>query len=194
MLTLVLGLVLFLGIHSIAIVASAWRDSMAAKLGEWPWKILYSIVAIAGFVLIIQGYAAARAEPVWLWVPPTWTRHLAALLMLPVFPMLLAAYLPGKIKATLKHPMLVATKTWAVAHLLANGTLADVVLFGGLLAWAVADRISLKRRPARALPFVPKSSALNDVIAVVGGLALYAAFVMHLHQRWFGVAPFGSVG
>jgi uncharacterized membrane protein len=194
MTTLILGLVLFLGIHSVAIVAPAWRDAMAAKLGEWPWKGLYSIVSIVGFVLIVMGYAAARAEPVWLYVPPTWTRHLAALLMLPVFPLLLAAYLPGKIKATLKHPMLVATKAWAVAHLLANGTLADVVLFGSLLAWAVAERISLKRRPARAMPFTVPSSTMNDVLAVIAGLGLYVAVALYLHQRWFGVAPFGSVG
>jgi uncharacterized membrane protein len=192
--TLILGLVLFLGSHSVSIVAPGARKALAARLGEWPWKGLYAVVAIAGFVLIVQGYAAARLEPVQLWVPPTWTRHLAALLMLPAFTMLLAAYLPGRIKTTLKHPMLAATKLWAVAHLLSNGTLADVVLFGSFLAWAVVDRISLKRRAGgRALPAAPPSR-WNDAIAVVGGLALYVAFAGWAHVRLFGVAPFAAGG
>lgn len=189
--TLILGLVLFLGVHSVSIFAPAWRDAMAARLGLWPWKIVYALVSVAGFVLIIQGYAAARLTPVVLWVPPAPMRHVAATLMLPVFILLLATYLPGRIKAAAKHPMLVATKLWAVSHLLANGMLADVVLFGAFLAWAVADRISLKRRPVRALPAAP-ASKLNDVIAVVGGIALYGLFAMVLHARWIGVAPFGG--
>lgn len=189
MTTLVLGMLLFLGIHSVSIVAPGWRDAMAARLGLWPWKIVYSIVAIAGFVLILQGYSTARLEPSLLWVPPVWTRHLAALLMVPVFVLLLATYLPGRIKAVAKHPMLVATKLWAVAHLLANGMLADVVLFGGILAWAVFDRISLKRRPSRPIPSAP-ASRWNDAVAVVGGLAIWWMFAFHWHVRLFGVAPF----
>ncbi|MCU0758271.1 MAG: NnrU family protein [Steroidobacteraceae bacterium] len=185
---LVLGLLLFLGAHSVSIVAPAWRDGMVARLGEKPWKGLYSLVALAGFVLLVLGHAAARASPVVLWVPPAAMRHLALLLMLPVFPLLFATYLPGRISRAAKHPMLVATKAWALAHLLANGMLADVVLFGGLLAWAVADRISLKRRPARPLPGAPPSNA-NDWIAVGLGLALYVGFVAALHERLFGVSP-----
>jgi uncharacterized membrane protein len=191
--TLILGLVLFLGAHSVSIVAPAWRDAMAARFGEWGWKALYAAVAIVGFVLIVQGYSAARLNPVVVWVPPAAMRHIAALLMLPVFVLLLSAYLPGRIRAAAKHPMLLATKFWALAHLLANGMLADIVLFGALLAWAVADRISLKRRVARPIPGAP-ASKLNDVIAVVGGLALYGLVAMVLHVRWFGVAPFGSGG
>lgn len=188
---LVLGLVIFLGTHSVSIVAPEWRNAMARGVGEWGWKGVYGIVSIVGFVLIIQGYAAARLEPVVVWVPPAPMRHLAALLMLPVFVLLLAAYLPGRIQRAAKHPMLVATKLWAVAHLLANGMLADIVLFGAVLAWAVADRISLKRREPRATPALP-ASALNDVIVVIGGLALYGFFAMVLHTRWIGVAPFGG--
>ena len=190
MVRLLAGMVVFLGVHSISIVAPAWRDRMAAAIGEWPWKGLYSIVSLVGFLLLVGGYAAARLDPVVLYVPPAGLRHVAALVMLPVFPLLLAAYLPGRIKTATKHPMLVAVKAWALAHLLANGMLADLVLFGGFLAWAVVDRISLKRRPARPLPAAPASGA-NDLIAVVGGLAIYGAFVAFLHQRWFGVAPFG---
>ena len=108
--------------------------------------------------------------------------------MLPAFPLLLSTYLPGRIKAAAKHPMLVATKLWALAHLLANGTLADVVLFAVVLAWAVADRISLKRRSARPVP-AARALGANDAIAIAGGLALYAAFLFGLHQWLFGVSP-----
>jgi uncharacterized membrane protein len=187
---LILGLVIFLGAHSISIAAPGWRNAVVAKIGEWPWKGLYSLISIAGFVLLVQGYAAARLEPVVLYTPPPWTRHLAALLLLPVFVLFLAAYLPGRIKQRTKHPMLVATKLWALAHLLANGMAADVLLFGSLLAWAVVDRISVGRRPQRATLGAPPSK-LNDAIAVVAGLALYWLFATRWHAQLIGVAPFG---
>ena len=185
---LIAGLVLFLGVHSAAIVAPAWRNDMVRVFGVGPWKALYSVFAIVGLVLIVIGYGEARFDPVWLYYPPDWLRHLGMLLLLPVFPLLLAAYLPGRIRTTLKHPFLVAVKTWALAHLLMNGTLADVLLFGSFLAWAVADRISVKRRPAMpaAAPALPAGRS-NDAIAVVGGLALYAAFVLWLHTWLIGV-------
>jgi uncharacterized membrane protein len=185
---LLAGLVLFLGVHSTSIIAPAWRDSMAARLGEQPWKALYSVASIAGFVLLLWGYGQARLDTVPLYDPPTWLRHIAAILMVPVFPLLLAAYFPGRIKAAAQHPMLTAVKLWAVAHLLANGTLADVLLFGGFLAWAVADRISLKRRtvrPVRAL----RERRFNDLIVVVAGFALYVWFIAWAHARLFGVSP-----
>jgi uncharacterized membrane protein len=185
---LILGLLLFLGIHSVSIVAPAWRDAQVARLGEGPWKGIYSLLSIAGFVLLVYGYGLARQSPVVLYTPPQGLRHVAALLMLPVFPLLFAAYLPGRIKAALKHPFLVAVKLWAVAHLLANGTLADVLLFGGFLAWAVADRISLKRRPARPVPGAPPRP-VNDAIAVIAGLVVYALFVWRGHQWLIGVPP-----
>ena len=125
-----------------------------------------------------------------MWAPPTWTRHLAALLNLPIFIFFLASYLPGRISAALKHPQLVAVKLWATAHLLANGMLHDIILFGAFLAWAVVDRISMKRRKERARPQAPKSAA-NDVIAVVLGLAAYAGFAFWAHLAWIGVSPFG---
>lgn len=191
---LLLGLVLFLGIHSVSIVSPAGRHDLARRLGEGPWKGLYTVVALAGFGLIIAGYAAARQAPVVLWVPPVAMRHLAALLMLPVFVLLLAAYLPGRIQRAARHPMLLATKFWALAHLLANGNLADVLLFGSFLAWAVADRISVKRRAAAGLlrPVQGASAGSgNDAIALVGGLALYAVFAFWAHGFLFGVRPFG---
>ncbi|OZG70106.1 NnrU family protein [Hahella sp. CCB-MM4] len=188
MMILVLGLILFLGIHSVSIFAEPWRNSMVSKLGEQPWKGLYSLASLVGFVLIIYGYGQARLDPTVIYTPPVWLRHVTMLLMLPVFPMIFAAYFPGKIKATLKHPMLVATKTWALAHLLANGTLADVLLFGGFLAWAVVDRISMKRRTQRAIPGAPPGK-MNDAIAVIAGLAVYVVFVLWGHTWLIGVSP-----
>jgi uncharacterized membrane protein len=185
---LVVGLVIFLGIHSISIFAPAFRDGLAAKLGSRPWRGLYSLVSIAGFVLLVYGYGLARRDPVVLYNPPFGMRHLTALLMVPVFPLLLAPYFPGRIKATLKHPMLVAVKLWAVAHLISNGTLPDVILFGSFLAWAVADRISFKHRTQRPLKGAPPA-ARNDVIVVIVGLALYVAFVLWLHLKLIGVQP-----
>ena len=186
MVFLALGLVLFLGIHSLPIFAATARERLVAALGRNGWRGVHSLVSLAGLVLIIVGYAQARLAPTVLYMPPTWTRHVTFLLMLPVFPLILAAYLPGRIKAAVKHPMLTAVKTWAFAHLLANGMLADVLLFGGFLAWAVADRISLKRRES-TLNIAAKPSALNDVIAVVGGLALYVVTLLWLHRMLIGM-------
>jgi len=187
---LIAGLLLFLGVHSIAIAAPGLRAAGIARLGANGWKGLYSLVAIAGFALLCIGYGEARVtDPVWLWQPPKGLRHLALLLMLPVFPLLLAAYLPGKIRDKAKHPMLAATKLWALAHLLANGGLHDVLLFGGFLAWAVADRISLKRRAGVAPPPSAPAGRWNDAIAVVGGLALYVLLVGGLHKMLIGVSP-----
>ena len=188
----VVGLVLFLGIHTVSIVAPQWREAQLARLGEGPWKGPYSGIAAVGLGLLIYGYGVARQSPIVLYTPPTAFRHLALLLMLPVFPLLVAAYVPGRIKAMAKHPMLLATKFWATAHLLANGTLADVLLFGGFLAWAVADRISVKRRPPRAIPGAPPRP-YNDVIVVVLGLVLYALFVLWAHRWLFGVSPLPSI-
>ncbi len=188
---LLLGLALFFAVHSVSIVNEPWRNRAVAAMGEWPWKGVYSLVALVGFVLVVWGYGLARQDPVVLYLPPAWLRHLAMLLLVPVFPLLLAAYLPGRIQTATRHPMLVATKLWAVAHLLANGMLADLVLFGAFLAWAVVDRISMKRRTQRPVPHAPASRA-NDVIAVVAGLGLYVAFVLGLHAWLIGVSPIGG--
>lgn len=188
MLYLIVGLILFLGAHSVEIFSSTFRANAVARMGERPWKGLYTLISIAGFILIIWGYGQARQDPILLYAPPVWMRHLSALIMLPVFPLILAAYLPGRIKAALKHPMLAAVKFWALAHLLSNGMLADVVLFGSFLAWAVADRISFKRRVMRPIHTAPPNK-MNDVIAVVAGLAIYVAFVLWLHTWMIGVSP-----
>ena len=187
---LVAGLVLFLGAHSVSIVAASWRDRTVARIGLGPWQGVYSLVAITGLALIVWGYGLARQAPIVLYVPPHWLRHLVLLLLVPVFPLVLAAYLPGRIQAATKHPMLAATKLWALAHLLANGTLADVVLFGSFLTWAIADRVSLRHRQPLPAPGAPPSGA-NDIIAVAAGLAIYAAFVLWLHALLIGVSPLG---
>jgi uncharacterized membrane protein len=187
---LIVGLAIFLGVHSVAILSPEFRARAVARLGEGGWKGLYAILSIVGFVLLVRGFSVARQIPLVLYTPPAWMRHVTFLFMLPVFPLLLAAYLPGRIKTATKHPMLAAVKFWAFAHLLSNGTLADVLLFGGFLAWAVVDRISLKRRPPQRIHAAP-ARRFNDLIAIVGGLALYALFIGWAHLRLFGVSPLG---
>jgi uncharacterized membrane protein len=191
MAVLIIGLLVFLGVHSVALAAPAVRSRAVARIGEGGWKGIYSLVAAAGFVLIVYGFRLARESPVVLYSPPGWMHYVTLLLMLPVFPLLIAAYLPGRIKTAMKHPLLAAVKFWALAHLLSNGMLADLLLFGGFLAWAVVDRISLKRR-LQAVPAAPPGR-FNDLIAVVLGLALYLLFIEWAHLRLFGVSPLGPV-
>ena len=190
MVVLILGLALFLGTHSISIVAPGLRDAVLARLGEGGWKVVYSLISLAGFVLMCYGFGLARHQPIVVYVPPAWIRNFALILMLPVFPLLFAASLPGRIQRKLKHPMLAGVKFWAFAHLLANGMLADVLLFGGFLIWAVADRISFKRRPPQKLRMAPERP-WNDAVAVVVGLAVYALFIGWIHVHLFGVSPLG---
>lgn len=185
MLFLVAGLVLFLGIHSISIVAPRLRDQLAERLGPL-WKLGVAIDSAIGLALIIYGYGLARLQPVVLYTPAPILRYATLVLMLVALPLALAAYLPGRIQSAVKHPLLTAVKAWALAHLLANGTLADVLLFGSFLLWAVADRISLKRRVPRSVANLPASRA-NDLIALIGGLALAVGFVYGLHTWLIGI-------
>lgn len=188
---LVLGLVLFLGVHSVRVFADGWRRSLIARRGEAAYKGLYSLASIAGFALIVWGYGLARTTPVDLWMPPVWTRHLSALLTIPAFVLLAAAYVPGtRIKAAVGHPMVLGVKTWAFAHLIANGRLADVVLFGGFLAWAVLLYIASRRRDRRAGTRYVAGPASRDMIAIAAGLAAWAAFAFWLHGVLIGVRPF----
>ena len=187
---LIIGIAVFLGMHSISIMAPGLRARAVASMGPNPWRGVYSLVSAAGFVLILYGFHLARQAPVVLYMPPAWMRHVTFLLMLPVFPLILAAYLPGRIKTAMKHPMLAAVKFWAFAHLLSNGLLSDVILFGAFLAWAISDRISLKRRPPLAIRTAPQGR-FNDLIAVIAGLALYAVFILWAHVRLFGAPLLG---
>jgi uncharacterized membrane protein len=189
---LIAGLVLFLGAHSVRIFADAWRARVYARVGEGAWKGIYSVISLVGLVLIVYGYADARLTSATLWNPPVWTRHAAALLTLVAFVMLTAAYVPGThIKAKLKHPMVLGVKVWAFAHLLSNGRVAELVLFGAFLVWAILNfRAARKRDRAAGTTYVAKS-AVRDAIAVAIGVAAWVAFAAFLHVRWIGVAPFG---
>ena len=189
---LILGLVIFLGAHSLRIVADGWRTAQVARLGEKPWKTLISVVSLAGFALVVWGFGQARMADVVLWIPPLWARHVAALLTLVAFVLVAAAYVPGtRIKAALRHPMVGGVKTWAFAHLIANGTLADVVLFGSFLAWAIADFISARRRDRAAGRTYPPGPLTRDVLAVAVGVTAWAAFAFWLHGPLIGLRPFG---
>lgn len=187
MVVLVLGLVLFLGVHSISIFAPNWRAKMVSK-SELGWKAVYGLLSLIGLWLIVRGYAAARFSPQVLYIPPFWLRHIVFLLMLPVFILALAPYFPGAIKAKVRHPLLLATIIWASAHLLVNGMVADVLLFGGFLLWAIVDWLSFLWRSVRPLPIMLKPSGRNDLIAIVLGVGLYVAFLLYLHTHLIGIA------
>ena len=189
---LVLGLVLFLGVHSVRIVADGWRTQMRARMGELPWKGLYSLASILGLALIVWGYGLARQQPVVLWNPPVAMRHAASLFTLVAFILLAAAYVPrNALKAKLHHPMVLGVKVWALAHLLSNGNLADVVLFGGFLLWAVLDfRAARQRDRAQGMVYAPGTTA-GTGIAVVVGAAAWAGFALWAHAWLIGVAPMG---
>jgi len=186
MLVLIAGLILFFGPHSVALAAPGWRQRVLLHVRAGAWKGMYSLISAAGLALVVVGFVSARTAPVVLYVAPAWLHYVTWLLMLPVFPLLFAAYLPGRIRTATKHPMLAAVKIWATAHLLVNGTLADVLLFGSFLAWAIAVRISLKRRTAAPVPAAP-AGRYNDLLALLLGLALYVLFIYRLHWLIIGV-------
>jgi uncharacterized membrane protein len=192
MLYLVLGLVLFLGVHSVRIVADDWRTQTIGRIGALPWKALYSVASVAGFVLIVWGFGQARMQPLQLWSPPVGMRHAASLITLVGFVLLAAAYVPGNgIKARVRHPMVLGVKAWALAHLLANGNLAHVVLFGAFLAWAVLDFSSSRRRDRAAGTVYPAGRPVATVVTVVVGILAWAVFAMWLHGWWIGIRPIG---
>ena len=190
MLLLIAGLVIFLGAHSSRIFAEGLRENLLARIGELKWKGLISVISIIGFVLIIIGYGQARIAPVELWQPPLWGRHLAIVLNLPVFILLVAAYVPrNSFKAKFGHPMVASVKIWSLAHLLANGTLADLLLFGSFLLWSILDfRASRKRDRVNNVIRAPGAMA-NTLLTVVIGIALWAVFLLWLHARLIGVQP-----
>jgi len=190
MTALILGLLLFLGAHSVRIFAEGWRDAQHARFGEGRWKALFSIVSLAGFAFIVWGYGAARLDPVVLWQPPLWTRHLAALLTLPAFVLIAAAYAPdNRLRAALGHPMVIGVKVWALAHLIANGQLADVVLFGSFLVWALFDFRAARRRDAADGVRRGAGTLRGDAATLLIGIGAWAAFALYLHTWLIGVPP-----
>jgi uncharacterized membrane protein len=191
MIVLVLGLAIFLGVHSLRIFADDWRTVQRARIGENAWKGLYSLFSLVGLVLIIWGYGLSRSTPVELWSPPVFTRHLSGLLMLLSFVLLAAAYVPGtRIRQVLGHPMVLGVKTWAFAHLIANGRLGDLVLFGAFLVWAIVLYAASRSRDRKAGTVRPRGSASRDALAVVIGIVAWAAFAFWLHAALIGVRPF----
>jgi uncharacterized membrane protein len=192
MVYLLAGLFIFLGVHSVRVFADGWRNRLHDKLGMQTYQGLYSVLSLAGFVLIVWGFGMARQTPVQLWVPPVGMRHLAALLTLLAFVLLASAYVPGNmIKARVHHPMVAGVKVWAFAHLLANGNLAHVILFGSFLAWAVLLFIASRKRDRRNGSVYPAGQAGATGMAIAIGVASWIAFTLWLHGWLIGVRPFG---
>ena len=189
---LIIGLIIFLGSHSCRIFAEPWRNHMIDRLGEVKWKGLYTIISIIGLVLVVIGYGQARQTPVVLWQPATYLTHIAILLNLVAF-IFLAGSSPSNnaIRLKLKHPMILGVKVWALAHLLANGTLVDLILFGSFLLWAVLDFRSARKRPI-LMPEKAVVSTKATVIVIISGIVIWAAFIFGLHQYLIGVSPLGS--
>ena len=192
LLVMILGLVLFLGVHTLTTQREV-RAQVIAASGEGGYKIGYTLVSLLGFVLIVWGFAHYRATGMWeIWTPPTAFKHLAVALMLPAVILVVASYIRGRIYTRLKHPMLAGIKLWAAAHLLANGDLGSIILFGSFLGWAVFDRISLKHRADSGAPPIPVGGPSNDLIAVAVGLVAYLALGFAFHPVVIGVPVFGA--
>ncbi len=189
---LILGLVIFLGVHSTRVFAEGWRTAQLARLGEKGWKGAYTLASLVGLGLLVWGYALARQAPVPLWTPVVGLRHLASLLTVLAFILLAAAYVPrNSVKARIGHPMVAGVKIWALAHLLANHTLADLLLFGGFLVWAVLCFRAARARDRAAGTRYPAGTLQGNLLTVGAGLAAWAVFAVWLHGARIGVRPFG---
>lgn len=187
---LILGLLIFLGAHSIRMVAEDWRAKQVERMGK-AWKGVYSLISIVGFIAMIWGFGLARQDPAALYDPPTWLRQLNALFTLAAFILITAAYVPrNHLKAKLGHPMYASVATWSLGHLLATGMLHDAVLFGAFLAWSVAGFTVSRWRDRRDRVAYPAGTAMGDVLAAVIGTAAWFAFALWLHPRWIGVPAF----
>lgn len=192
MLWLIAGLVLLLGVHSVGALAPATRERAVARLGAGPWKGIYSLVSLAGLALVVWGFGIARHDPIVVWRPPAWMAHVTALFAVVGFVLVAAAYIPGsRIKTVLGHPMLAGVKVWAFGHLIGNGSLAGIVLFGTLLVWSAWMFGTLRRRDRAAAKTYPRDSWARDVAAVVAGVVVALAFAKYLHGPLIGLAPFG---
>lgn len=195
MLPLILGIVIFLGVHLVP-TSPDLKAGLTERFGATAYKVAFGVLSFAGLVLIVMGYHKLQLMPdknVVLWDPPAFTSHIAVALMLPAMIFLVAYLVPSRIRTAVKHPMLIAIKTWALAHLIANGDLASLILFGSFLAYAVYDRITLKRRVTTAPVNVIAPSPINDVIVVVGGIALFAFILLWAHHYLIGVAPIPQI-
>lgn len=191
MFVLLVGLIGFLGVHCLRIVAPRWREERIARMGELSWKALYGVVAIFFFVVMLWGYGLARQHPVLVWAPPLAMRHVGMALVAVAFVLLVAAYVPNNaIKARLRHPMILGVKLWAFAHLLMSGWLHSMIVFGAFLLWAIVDFASARRRAVQ--PSAGTPTAAMTVLTVIVGLAFYGVFALWLHRWLIGVAPLGT--
>jgi uncharacterized membrane protein len=194
MTALVLGLVIFIGMHSVRIISDDFRTRQIEKVGLKTWRAMYAAVAIVGIVLIVAGYGAARGAPPVVWYLPSWLVYVATLLTIPAFILMAASFTPGsRIRNKIGHPFMLSITFWALAHLIANGMLADVLLFGVFLVWSFAAYVSARRRDRKAGAVHPTGPPTRDVIAVIGGLVAWAVFALWLHRWLFGVAPLQMV-
>lgn len=195
MFLMIVGLALFLGVHSTRVFAEGFRQRLIDQRGENTWKGLYSLVSLVGFAMIIFGYGQARQSPDFLWFPPPWLAHVNVLFMAVAFVLLAAAYVPGnRIRAAVGHPMVLGVKVWAFGHLIANGELANVVLFGSFLAWAVADFIAARRRDrAQDVQRAATGGLGADALTIAVGLIAWVAFAGWLHLWLIGISPFGGM-
>ncbi len=192
MIILIVGLVVFLGVHSIRVFANDWRNDQIQRIGPMAWKGVYALVSLLGFGLIVWGFKMARLGSEWVWIPPHWTRHISILLMLFATLLLVAAYVPGnRIKAKLGHPMVLAVKTWALAHLLSNGRVVDIVLFGAFLIWGIVLYIVSRRRDRAMNTTYPILGIGRDVTVIVVGLIIFVLFAHFGHLWLIGVSPMG---
>lgn len=188
---MIIGLLIFLGSHSLRIFAENWRQQQIAKLGETNWKIAYSAISIVGLAIAIYGFGQMRLDPINIWHPPMAMRHAVALLMVPAIIMLVAAYVPGNaIKAKLGHPMILAVKIWAFAHLLANGRLGDIIFFAAFLVWAILAFKTAKKRDRLTPPAPVSTNKMATIATVLVGLIVYVVFAFYLHAALIGVPVF----
>ncbi|ABM60850.1 NnrU family protein [Halorhodospira halophila] len=193
MLILLLGLILFLGTHSVRVVADDWRSNQIAAYGEIPWKTAYSALSLVGLIIAIYGYGLTRVDAVWVWMPPNWTAHLMALVMIPAFILLFSAYGPAnRIRNAVGHPMLLAVALWALAHLMANGRLGDLVFFGAFLAWASVTFVAARERDRRQAASPTPAQRWGNAWAIGGGLIGYIVFALFLHIPITGVPAYAS--
>ncbi|EPC04616.1 hypothetical protein L861_04650 [Litchfieldella anticariensis FP35 = DSM 16096] len=192
MTVMLLGLLLFLGAHSVRIIADDWRQAQIERFGAPAWKIAYSLISVIGLALAIWGFAMSRTTPIMIWQPPMWTQYLVALLMIPAFILLVSTYGPtSHIRSVVGHPMMISVKLWALGHLLVNGRLGDILFFGAFLVWSIAAFRAARRRNRLAGKPLAIGRFQGDVIAVVVGLTLYFLFAFHLHVRVTGVPALG---
>jgi uncharacterized membrane protein len=192
MLTLLVGLLLFLGIHSTRIFADDWRTATVAKIGPLPWKGLYSVLSLLGFVVLVWGFRMARQDTLVLWSSPAWMKHVTAVLMMVSFILIAAAYIPrNSIKARLHHPMVLGVTVWALGHLLSNGVAADVLLFGAFLLWAVLSFRAARQRDRANHIVYPPGNAISTTITIAVGLVGWSVFALFLHGPLIGVRPLG---